>query len=127
VGQRVLHGEDPAPRLAVEHEAVPLQAEGPPHLFDLIDEAVKLPQRVVVRPVAECGAELIVVVVLNPRRREEAVASFQIFMGGARPAVEQEHAQLRVVSDPLRPNLESAGWCVDRHHAHTAGECILSL
>lgn len=40
----ILDREDPAPGLPVQHEAVPLKAEGLPNLFDFVDEAVELPQ-----------------------------------------------------------------------------------
>jgi hypothetical protein len=43
VSHRVFEGEQPAPRLAVEDEVAPVQAEGLPNLLHLVHEAVKLP------------------------------------------------------------------------------------
>ena len=40
----VLDGEDPAPRLAVEDEVVPVQPERQADLLHLVDETVDLPQ-----------------------------------------------------------------------------------
>ena len=69
VRQGVLHGQDAAPRLAVEHEVLAVQAQRLADLLHLVDEAVKLPQRRLVGLVAEPGAELVVVVVLDPGAR----------------------------------------------------------
>jgi hypothetical protein len=41
---RVLHRQEPAPRLPEEHEVVPIQAERLPHLLHLIDEPRQFPQ-----------------------------------------------------------------------------------
>jgi hypothetical protein len=71
VRQGVLHGQDPAPRLPVQHEVPAVQAQGLPDLLDLVDEAIKLPQRRIVGLVADPGAELVVVrlQILNRIRR----------------------------------------------------------
>ena len=49
VRQRVLHGEDAAPRLPVQHEVTAVQVKRLADLLNLVDKAVKLPQRRVVR------------------------------------------------------------------------------
>ena len=117
----ILDREDPAPGLPVQHEAVPVKAEGLPNLFDFVDEAVELPQRDLVGLVAIRRAELVVVVVLNARRREIAVAGFEILVRRARAAVEEKDSQRRVVADPLGPDPEGTDRCLDGHHAHSAG------
>jgi hypothetical protein len=68
VRQRVLHRQHPAPRLPDHHEVVRVEPEREAHLLDLADEPVDRPQRRVVGLVAVVGAELVVVVVLDPGR-----------------------------------------------------------
>ena len=112
--------------MPVQHEAVPLKAEGLPNLFDLVDEAVDLPQRVLFGLVAERRAELVVVVVLNASRREIAVAGFEVLVGRARAPVQEKHLQRRVAADSLGPNLEGPEAGFDRHHAHPARDQVVS-
>ena len=102
--QRVLDGQQPAPRLPVEHEVVPVQPERLADLLHLVDEAVQLPQRRLVRLVAVTGAELVVVVVLDPRAGQVAVARLQVLVRRPGPAVQEQHPQPRVVADPLHPH-----------------------
>ena len=108
VGQGVLHGQDAAPGLAVEDEVAGVHAEGLADLLDLADEPVQVPQRRLLGLVAEPGPELVVVVVLDARVRQEAVARLQVLVRGARAAVQQEHLQAGVVADPLGPDAERA-------------------
>src|SRR6185312_5330160 len=75
---------------------------------DLADEPVQVPQRRLLGLVAEPGPELVVVVVLDARVRQEAVARLQVLVRGARAAVQEEHPQARVVADPLGPDTERA-------------------
>ncbi len=63
--QRVLHGEQAAPRLSQQHEVGAVEAEGDSNLLDFVDEPVEVPQRRVVGLVAPERAELVVVVVLD--------------------------------------------------------------
>ena len=57
-----------------------------------------------VRLVAEARPELVVVVVLHPRRGQVAVARLQIFVGLPRAAVQQQRPHTGVVADPLHPH-----------------------
>src|SRR5437762_10664683 len=79
--QRVLDGQQAAPRVAVEDEVAGVQPERPADLLHLIDEAAHLPQRRLVRLVAEARPELVVVVVLDPCRGQIAVARLQVLVG----------------------------------------------
>ena len=113
------------PTTAVEDEVSGSETERPPHLFDLVDEPVELPQRRVVGLIAETRPELVVVVVLHPGRRKEAVAGLQVLVGSARPAVEQEHLEIGVVADPLGPHLQRPGRGVDRDHPGAAAQPVV--
>jgi hypothetical protein len=93
-------------------------------LLDLIDETLKLPQRPVVRLVAEPGAELVVVVVLNSCGRKVTVARLQVLMRGSRAAVKQQHLQLRIVTHPLGPYGKPAVRRVDGNAACSAAQPI---
>ena len=78
-----------------------VQAERLAHLLDLVDEAVELPQRRVVGLVAVVRAELVVVVVLDTRGRQVAVERLEVLVGGARPAVQQQHLDARLLPTRL--------------------------
>jgi hypothetical protein len=67
--QRILQGKQTAPRLAIQEEVVPVQAEGGADLLHLVHEAVDLPQIGVVGLVTVVRAELVVVVILDTRGR----------------------------------------------------------
>jgi hypothetical protein len=67
--------------LPVQHEAVTLESQSPPDLLDFIYEPVDLPQRVIFGLIAECGLELVVVVVLDAGRRQIAVAGLEVPRG----------------------------------------------
>ncbi len=95
--QRVLDGEDAAPRMAQEEEVVSAQPQREPHLLDLVDEPVEVPQIGVIGLVAVSRAELVVVVVLDACSREVAVGGLEVFVRGGRATVQEEH---RTVSRP---------------------------
>ena len=122
--ERILHREDPAPRLAEEHEVVRPEPQCHAHLLHLVDEARDVPQLRVVRLVAVGRAELVVVDVFNARRGQERVEPFEVFVRGARPAVQQQHLEPRVVADALRPDTEVTVLCVDRDHGHAARQRV---
>jgi hypothetical protein len=54
--QRILDGQDPAPGVAVKDEVAPAQPERAADLLYLVDEPAQLPQRRLVRLIAEPGA-----------------------------------------------------------------------
>ncbi|HEY3091146.1 MAG TPA: hypothetical protein VGJ59_24125 [Jatrophihabitantaceae bacterium] len=93
-----------APGLAVEDEVTALKAQRGPDLLDLVNEPRGIPQRLVVGLVAAAGAQLVVEVVLDARRREVAVDSLEIFVRRSWAPVQQQHLQVGVVADPLRPH-----------------------
>jgi hypothetical protein len=124
VSQGVLDRQDPAPRLTVEDEVLPAQAKGPANLLHFVHEAIQLPQGRVVRLVAESGAELVVVVVLNPRGRKVTVARLQVLVGGSGAAVQQQHLHIRVVTHPLGPYGEPAAGSVDGNAANPAAQPV---
>jgi len=74
----------------------PGPAPGPAgNLLHLVDEPVKFHSDRVIRLVAEPGAELVVVVVLDPRGGQE-LSHASSTRGGAGAAVQQQHLQVRV-------------------------------
>ena len=83
--QRVLDGEQAAPRLSEQVEVVLVEAERLPHLLDLVDEARQLQQSSgIVRLVAVGRAELVVVVVLDAGAGEVAVERLEVLVGRPR-------------------------------------------
>src|SRR5436190_1280344 len=127
VVQGVLDGEEPAPRLAVEDEVVPAQPERDADLVYLIDETVQLPQRRVGGLIAEARAKLVIVVVLDPRRGQVAVAGLQVLVGRPRPAVQQQHPEAGIVADPLHPHPEGAGRRPDRDHSRAPAQHVVPV
>src|SRR5580704_9071879 len=123
--QRVLDGQDTAPRMAEQDEVVPIEPERLADLLHLVDEAVEVPQRRLVRLIAETGAKLVVVVVLNARRGKVAVARLQVLMGRARPAVQEQHPQAGIVASPLHPHPVPAGRRVHRNHSGPPAQHVL--
>jgi hypothetical protein len=89
VFQRVLDGEQPAPRLSEQIEILLIDLQRGPDLLHLLDEAREIPQIRFVRLIAERRSELVVVVVLDARRREIAVEGFHVLVRRARTAVQQ--------------------------------------
>ena len=119
--QRVLDGEDAAPGMPEQEEVVAIQPERDPHLLHFLDVVVDAEERRhVVGLVAVVRAQLVVVVVLDAVRRQETVEGLERLVGPARPAVQQQHLDPRVVADALGPHPEIAGRGVDRDHAHAA-------
>src|SRR5690242_21705024 len=106
MSQRIFHGQNAAPAVPEQAEVVLVAADRLPNLIDLGDEARDGPEVVVVRLVTESRAELVVIIIFDALLRQEAVEGFEIFVGRARAAVEQEELQMRIVSDPLYPDVE---------------------
>src|ERR1700678_4765550 len=98
MGQRVLGGQEPAPRVAEQEEAVRTEAQRRLNLIDLVDEPLEIPQRKVIRLVAVGRSQLVVVVVLDPGGREEAVHGFEVLVRAARAAVEQEELAIGLLA-----------------------------
>jgi hypothetical protein len=94
-------------------------------LFDLVDEAVELPQRRVIRLIAAARAELVVVVVLDPSSRELAVARLEILVCTTGAAVEQQQLEIGVIADPFRPYPKGARRCTHRDHASAATQHVV--
>ena len=121
----VLGGQDPAPGVTEQHEVVPIQPECLADLLHLVDEPVQVPQRRLVRLVAEPGAELVVVVVLDPRGGQVAVTRLEVLVGRSRPAVQQQHPQVRMVADPLDPDLVRTLRRIDRDLPRAAAQHVV--
>src|SRR6266566_6660393 len=107
-------------------EVVAVQIKPLAYLLDLIDESIDLPQVRIIRLVAVRGAQLVVVEVLDARRREVAVASLPVLVSRGWPAVKQQHLGLWVVSDTLGPDLEVALGGLDRDHLDATAEIIVT-
>ena len=125
VVQGVLGGEQPAPRLAEEDEVGGVQPERGTDLLHLVDEAVQLPQGWVTGVVAETRPELVVVVVLHPRRGQVAVAGLQVLMGRPGPAVQEQHLQAGVIADPLHPHPVGPDRRPDRDHPRAPAQHVV--
>jgi hypothetical protein len=52
VSQRILDGQQTAPRLAIQDEVLAIETERASDLFDLVDESVDRPKLGIVRPIA---------------------------------------------------------------------------
>ncbi len=126
VFQRILDGQNPAPRVPEEVEVLLVEPERLPDLLDFFDEAGRVPQLGRVRLVAVDGAELVVVVVLDAGYREVTVECFKIFAGRAGPAVEEEHFRGRVITNPLGPHAKGPLRRIHRNHLHSTTENIVS-
>src|SRR5580704_7012301 len=92
--------------MAEEKEVLCVQTEGDTDLLDLVDKAIELPELGIVRLVAVCRAQLVVVVVLDARRRQVAVAGFEVLMGARRTAMEEQQLRSRVVPEALGPDVK---------------------
>ena len=125
VVQRVLDGQQPAPRLPVQHESGPVEPERPADLLHLVDEAVQVPQRRLLRLVAKTGPELVVVVVLDPRAGQVTVAGLQVLVRRPRPAVQEQHPQPRVVAGALHPHPVRSLRRVHRDHPGASAQRVL--
>ena len=123
--ERVLDRQRAAPGLPEQVEVGAIEAERLAHLLHLVDEAWDLPQIRVVGLIAVGGAELIVVVVLDPGGREIGVAGFEVLMRRAGSPVQHEDLHRRVVADPFRPHPELALRRDDRDELHPAGKDVV--
>lgn len=124
VVHRVLHGEEPAPRLPEQHEVAAVQVQRLADLLDLVDEPGEVPQRRLVGLIAPERAELVVVVVLDTGAGEPRVEAFVQLVGCPRTAVQEQHLQIRVGADPLGPDPERAARRFDRHHPRPTGDDV---
>ena len=124
MGERVLQREHAVPRPAEQEEVLRPEFQRPAHLVDLVDEALDRPEIRIAGLVAVVGVELVVVDVLDALGRQVAVETFIKLMGGARPAVQQQHANARVVAEALDPDRELTFWRFDRDAADAAGPLI---
>src|SRR6202034_2543738 len=77
-----------------------------------------------VRLIAVVGTELIVVVVLDASRRQIGIAGFEILVGRARSAVQQQQSDARIVAHAFGPDLEGAMSSGDRNDAYAPGQLI---
>ena len=108
--QRVLDGEDAAPRLARAERSSRWSRPSAARTCSTSSTNRGISHRAgVVGLVAVVGAELVVVVVLDAGAGEPAVARLEVLVGDARPAVEKEDLHARVVPHPLRPDAEGPG------------------
>ena len=110
-----------------EEEVAGVEPEREPHLFNLVDEAIDLPQRRSVRLVAVRGAELVVVVVLDLRIRQIAVAALEVLVRGTRAAVQQQQLASRAVADTLGPDTKRPLRRGDRDEAHATAENVVAF
>src|SRR5579859_6575539 len=77
-------------------------------LLHLVHEPIQVPQRRLVRLIAEPGAELVVVVILDPGGGQVAVARLEVLMCRSRPAVQQQYPKIGPIADALDPDREPA-------------------
>ena len=121
----VLESQQASPRMSEQIEVVALEPQCLAHLLDLVDEAGGLPELRRLGLIAVMGAELVVVVVLDARTREVAVERFQVFVGEAGSAMEEEQLDSRVVADAFRPHPEGVCRRGHRDHLHPASEDVV--
>ena len=109
-----------------QKEAVPIQPQRLADLLHLLHEARQLPQVGLVRLVAIEGAELVVVVVLDPRRGQIAVEGLEALVGCARSTVQQQQPHRRRVADALRPDPKRALRRIDRDQPDTTAQDVVA-
>src|SRR5688572_30290334 len=103
---------------------LPIEAECPADLLYFLDGARNRPKLGCVWLIAVPGAELIVVVVLDASRRQEAVERLEVLVCRSRPAVQQQHFHRGIVANALRPDLEGPTRSGDGNHPHSATHYI---
>src|ERR1700722_14419111 len=108
--------------MAEQEEVVRTEAQRSTNLIDLVDEPPEIPERRILRLVAVGRSQLVVVVVLDPGGREEAVHGLEVLVRAARTAVQQEQLAVRVVANSLRPDRKGPRRRLDRHHPRAARE-----
>ena len=110
--------------MAEQKEIGAIQPKSLPHLFHLIHETGGVPQRRIIRLIAECGTELVVIIVFNARAGKEAVAGFEILMRGAGTTMQQQHLDARIVTHSFGPNVEFSLRRVDFDHHDPAAQGV---
>src|SRR5215211_635093 len=86
-----------------------------------------LPQVRLVWLVTVEGAKLVVVIVLDPRRRQIAVEGLKVLVGRARSAVQQQQPHCGGVADALGPDPERALRRIDRDHPDATAEDVVAV
>ena len=135
--QGVLDRQHAAPGVAEQVEVVAVESERSAYLLDLVDEAGDLPEVRIVRLVAPGRAELVVVVVLDPRphrfdqgpvldprSRKVRVASGEVLVRRPGSTVQQEDLHFRVVADSPGPDAEFALRGRDRDQPDATGQDV---
>src|SRR5215831_8208276 len=107
-------------------EVVLVEPESLANLFHLLDKARQIPKRGLIRLVAVSRAEMVVVIILNCRPRQIAVATLEVFVSAARPAVQQQQLNLRIVADALGPAFELALWRLNLNLPDAAAQYIFA-
>ena len=110
--ERVVDSKHAAPGVAIENEVV--EAKAAADFFDLFDVAGQGPERGVVRDVGVSAAQLVVVVDLNAGLRQKGLHGFEIAVGKAGTAVEEQNLD-GAAADLLGPDFVFAA--DDRNHA----------
>ena len=126
VRERVLDGQEAAPRVAEQVEVAAVEAERLADLLHFLDEARHLPQRFLRRLIAVIRPELVVVAVLDALGRQVAVERLEVLVRERRAAVQNEHLDARVVADALGLDAERAFWRLDGNQLDPAGQHIVA-
>src|SRR6202045_71014 len=112
--------------MAEQKEIRRLEPERYPDLFHFVHEARNFPQRRDIRLVGVVGAELIVVVKLDPGLGEVGVAGLEVLVRAARAAMQQQQLDAGIVAEALGPHSERAVRRRHRYAAYAAGKAVVA-
>src|ERR1700704_1764897 len=110
--------------MAEQKEIRHLEPERYPDLFHFVHEARNFPQLRDIRLVGVVGAELIVVVKLDPRLGEVGVAGLEVLMRAAWAAVQQQQLDAGIVAEAPGPHPEGAVRRRHRYTTYAAGKAV---
>src|SRR5258706_369684 len=112
--------------MAEQKEIRRLEPERHPDLFHFVHEARKFPQLRDIRLVGVIGAELIVVVKLDPGLGEVGVAGLEVLVRAAWAAVQQQQLDAGIAAEAPGPHPERAVRRRYRYAAYAAGKAVVT-
>src|ERR1700674_4004528 len=112
--------------MAEQKEIRRLEPERNPDLFHFVHEARKFPQLRDIRLVGVVGAELIVVIELDPGLGEVGVAGLEVLVRAAWAAVQQQQLDVGIVAEAPGPHPERAVRRRHRYAAYAAGKAVVA-
>src|ERR1700730_4566495 len=112
--------------MAEQKEIRRLEPERNPDLFHFVHVARKFPQLRDIRLVGVVGAELIVVVELDPGLGEEGVAGLEVLVRAAWAGVQQQQLDAGIVAEAPCPSPERAVRRRHRYAAYAAGKAVVA-